>query len=75
MDSGTGIIDRFYSKPCPVTNAAQYSGRADQAARDAAKADAESSVDNTVFENASANIVEKPGKSYFDWCGKSAQFI
>jgi hypothetical protein len=66
MDSGTGIIDRFYSKLCSFTNAAQYSGRADQAARDAAKADAESSVDNTVFENASANIVEKPQKSYFD---------
>jgi integrase len=60
MGSGTGVIDRFYSKLSPFMNAAQHSGRADQAVRDAAKADAEAKVKNTVFENASANTVEKP---------------
>jgi integrase len=60
MGSGTGVIDHFYSKLSPFMNAAQHSGRADQAVRDAAKADAEAKVKNTVFENASANTVEKP---------------
>ena len=41
-------------------NAAQHSGRADQALRDAAKADAKASDENTVVENASANAVETP---------------
>ena len=60
MGSGTGVIDRFYSKLSPFINAAQHSGRADQAVREAAKTDAEAIVENTVFENASANTVEEP---------------
>ncbi|SHK49107.1 Phage integrase family protein [Shimia gijangensis] len=59
MGSGTGVIDRFYSKLSPFMNAAQHSGRADQDARDAVKEDAEVSAANTVFENTSANTVEK----------------
>ena len=60
MGSGTGVIDRFYSKLSPFMNAAQHSGRADQVARDAVRAAAEASVENTVFENASVNTVEEP---------------
>ena len=60
MGSGTGVIDRFYSKLSPFMNAAQHSGRAEEAVRDAAKADAEASVKNTVFENTSGNTVEEP---------------
>ncbi|MCE8525799.1 site-specific integrase [Ruegeria pomeroyi] len=60
MGSGTGVIDRFYSKLSPFMNAAQHSGRAEQAIRDAAKTDAKARDRNTVFENASANTVEKP---------------
>lgn len=60
MGSGTNVIDRFYSKLSPFMNAAQHSGRADQVARDAAKAAADIADKNTVFANASAKAVETP---------------
>ena len=41
-------------------NAAQHSGRAEQALKDAAKADAKVSVENTVLADAAVNSVEEP---------------
>lgn len=58
MGNTTGVLDRFYSKLSPFMNAAQHSGRAEQADRDVAKADAEVGDENTELESASANTVE-----------------
>jgi integrase len=54
------VLDRFYSKLSPFMNAAQHSGRAEQALKDAAKADAKVSVENTVLADAAVNSVEEP---------------
>ena len=45
-------------------SAPQHSGRAVQALRDAAKADAKVSDEDTVVKNASANTDEKPERPY-----------
>lgn len=60
MGNSTGVLDRFYSKLSPFMNAAQHSGRAEQALKDAAKADAKVSVENTVLADAAVNSVEEP---------------
>jgi integrase len=58
MGNSTGVLDRFYSKLSPFMNAAQHSGRSDQAARDAAKAAvivAEHTIPNTGLEHSNTN--------------------